>query len=877
VTDAGDAIKEEDLAPVVKADAEAKPSTAGAELQDDVVVAEGLRSPRWLWEALYPYQHICVRYLWDLHQKKLGGILADEMGLGKTVQVAAYLAVLHHSGVLQNMTAQNTSLGSACSSSTGGVLIVCPATLIHQWKHEIHLWYPALRVCIMHQEGERERVEAIRVASSQQGVLVTSYETMRIQIEDLLEVTWVMVVLDEGQKIRNPKAAVTIAAKRFSTPHRLILSGSPIQNNLQELWSLFDFVCPGRLGTLPVFMEEFASPIELGNTVGSNETCVATAYQCALALRELTLPLILRRTKAEVMSTIKLPAKQEQVLFCHLTADQYQIYVDFLQTDQVRKAMGANAENRGSSGNALFAINVLRKLCNHPDLLLRDAEDDMKPPDMWNYERSGKMKVLAQIMRLWFEHKHRALIFVQTVQMMEIVQHWMNQEGYTHLRIDGKTPVKKRLRMIEEFNGNSQLFAMILTTRVGGVGLNIIGADRVVIVDPDWNPMTDVQARERTWRIGQKKDVAVYRLCTTTTVEEKVYQRQVYKHFLSQKVLTDPRQRQFFTWNDLAGLFEVPKPPPDFAAADMAKLREKYKGIFAGMTSGKLKDDDEGETNDVMKSVAALPTSGQNATNKETMDEHNAILKTLFDTNGIKASFDHDKVEQPLLDRKIVRQGASMVAQRALAALRNSTKSQEAFSASQIARDGHVFSAGVKREVARVKREVAGWPPPTSTSVGAVTGRVPSADILEGLKQLSTIRAMNRMRTSSQSDGASRLGLRGGAGKGSPQTIKSETPALKAIADEAATTGTELAVIELQKTDKRVAELILEVFLDPKIGGPNKRLDTGQVLEHLGKHVAAHHKELFKKMLQEMCVLERTASQGMWHLRPEFYPPKSAK
>ena len=241
----------------------------------------------------------------------MGGILADEMGLGKTVQIIAYLAVLHHSGVLQNMKVQNTSLGAASPPSTGGILIVCPATLISQWRNEIHLWYPPLRVCVMHQLNDEDRKESIKQASSNQGVLITSYETMRIAIDALLEATWVLVILDEGQKIRNPHASCTIACKRFSTAHRILLSGSPIQNNLQELWSLFDFVCPGRLGTLPVFTEEFAQPIENGNLMGATEVKIAAAYQCALALRELTEPCILRRTKAECMDVLNLPTKQE--------------------------------------------------------------------------------------------------------------------------------------------------------------------------------------------------------------------------------------------------------------------------------------------------------------------------------------------------------------------------------------------------------------------------------------------------------------------------------------------------------------------------------------------------------------------------------------
>merc|ERR1711920_506844 len=187
--------------------------------------------------------------------------------------------------------------------------------------------------------------------------------------------------------------------------------------------------------------------------------------------------------------------------------------------------------------------------------------------------------------------------------------------GYTYLRMDGKTPVRRRGRLIEEFNGNAGLFAMLLTTRVGGVGLNIIGADRVAIFDPDWNPMTDVQARERTWRIGQRRDVAVYRLVLTGTVEEKIYQRQVYKHFLSMKILNDPRQRQFFKWNDLADLFDIPPAPPNFDAKDMAALKSKYKTLFKKLTK---ELDNEVETTDVMKEISNLPANEHNRTNPQT-------------------------------------------------------------------------------------------------------------------------------------------------------------------------------------------------------------------------------------------------------------------
>jgi len=884
-------------------------------LQEDVQVSDGLRSPRWLWEALYPYQHTCVKWLWDLHTNQMGGILADEMGLGKTVQIAAYLGSLHHSGVLQNMRIQNTSLGAASPAQPGGVLIVCPATLVTQWRNELHVWYPPLRVCVMHQVSERERRESMEVAVREQGVLITSYETMRTAHAELLKHTWVMVILDEGQKIRNPHANITIATKQFSTPHRILLSGSPIQNNLQELWSLFDFICPGRLGTLPVFLEEFAEPIEKGNLVGANETKVAAAYQCAMALRELTQPCILRRTKADCMDVLRLPHKQEQVLFCHLTPEQYQVYIEFLQTEQVRKAMTRTTDHR-NNGAAFFSIGVLRKLCNHPDLLLRDADEKLRPKDMGNPERSGKMKVLAEIMKKWKAEGHRALIFVQTIQMLEIIQSWMQDCEYTFLRIDGKTPVKKRLKLIEEFNGDTSLFSMILTTRVGGVGLNIIGADRVLIFDPDWNPMTDVQARERTWRIGQKRDVTIYRLVLTGTVEEKIYQRQVYKHFLSQKILNDPRQRQFFKWNDMADLFALPPMPPNFSPEEMLALKKQFQTLFR-----KLKPEDfhgeEVETTDLMQSITALPTKKENKASKAASNEHSELLKTLYDSNGIKASFNHDKVEQPLLDRKIIQKGASLIASRAVAAVQKSARERASHHISEPTWTGQRGRAGGapglgKQEVVKyegfkrehVKREIvngcivehkvsasAGAPGAASSAGGRglttalKSSGVKPSHILDGLRQLAAIRASASARNVSQAQEASVRGVV--QLRLDPKTgIKTEMPATPRTDSSAAPGMSEAELaqiegdcvglpIELHDSDRQIAEQILSTFLDPKLAGIEHSLTTGQVLDQLAPQIAQHHADLFKSLLKQLCVHSKPSRPGhpaIWTLKPEFCP-----
>lgn len=835
VTETVKEVKEEAKSRIV---AKGSDMSSAARPGEDVDVGNGLRSPKWLWQALYPYQHRCVQWLWGLHQQKMGGILADEMGLGKTIQIIAYLAILHHSGVLQNLKVQNTSLSSASPPRTGGILIVCPATLISQWRNEIHLWYPPLRVCIMHQLNEVERREAIKQASNQGGILITSYETMRISIDALLEATWVIVILDEGQKIRNPHSSLTIACKRFSTAHRLLLSGSPIQNNLRELWSLFDFVCPGRLGTLPVFTEEFAQPIENGNVMGATEAKVAAAYQCALALRGLTEPCILRRTKAECMDVLHLPAKQEQVLFCHLTPEQYQLYVQFLETEQVRRAKTVSLD-RKNLGAVFFALSVVRKLCNHPDLLLKaneiteDEREKSDLPDLWHYDKSGKMKVLSEILKVWHKDRHRTLIFVQTVQMLEIIELWMSRVGYTHFRIDGKTPVKRRLKLIEEFNANEDIFAMLLTTRVGGVGLNIIGADRVVIFDPDWNPMTDVQARERAWRIGQTREVSVYRLVLTGTVEEKIYHRQVYKHFLAQKVLQDPRQRRFFKWNDISDLFEVPAPPPNFTKQNMVALQKKYKALFnkvARMGEAFQPDEFEVETTEIMKAVSDLPMKEQHKTGKGTADESNAILQTLYDAQGIKASFNHDKVEQTLLDRKLVGKSAGLVAQKALDALKRSSRERSAHHISEPTWTGQHGKAGAVLK--KMKQESHQTIKTSKESIGA---GVSSSEILHGLRQLAAMR-------------------------GTSQPGPSE--------------GTDASFAELFDSDRRIAEDILRAFLDKKLAGPSHRLTTGQVLEKLAVHVAAHHNDLFKTLLKQMCTLTKASEKnlpGYWTLREEFW------
>ncbi|KAJ3218982.1 hypothetical protein HDU67_003346, partial [Dinochytrium kinnereticum] len=379
-------------------------------------------------------------------------------GLGKTVQIIAFLSSLSRSNLL-----------------TAPILIVCPATVLRQWCNEFHAWWPYFRVAILHSSGsglgssvnlgeeeedddpEFEEVESRKQRKRRRGgeseeervgrgmgrgrgvggkkkgrkvdlkgrkpsaktarqvgnlvrrivekghIVLTTYEGLRVHQKSLLPVQWAYCVLDEGHKIRNPDADITLACKRVKTPNRIILSGTPIQNNLKELWSLYDFVYPGRLGTLPVFATQFEVPIRLGAYSNASLLQVQTAQRCASVLRKLISPYLLRRMKGDVASD--LPRKSEQVLFCRLSEGQRVLYEGFLGSRECRLVL----EGRR---NALAGIDVLRKICNHPDLV----------PDFGNPERSGKLQVVRALLASWTHQGHRTLVFCQTRQMLDIVE-----------------------------------------------------------------------------------------------------------------------------------------------------------------------------------------------------------------------------------------------------------------------------------------------------------------------------------------------------------------------------------------------------------------------------------------------------------------------
>ncbi|KAL5018836.1 hypothetical protein ScPMuIL_004558 [Solemya velum] len=540
----------------------------GKSESEDEEFEGGLKVPSRIWKKLYKYQKTCVRWLWELHNQQCGGIIGDEMGLGKTIQIIAYLAAVRQSK-LPNKVFHYRGLGPT--------LVICPATVMHQWVKEFHTWWPPFRVAILHSTGSFTGKESDLVYDivKANGVLITSYSSLVVQQDCIIPYKWHYVVLDEGHKIRNPDTQATLAVKQIKTPHRIILSGSPIQNNLKELWSLFDFVFPGKLGTLPDFMQNFAVPIIQGGYANANQVQVTTGYKCACVLRESINPYLLRRMKADVK--IDLPDKSEQVLFCRLSKEQEDTYKEYLDSRECQNILAGRYQ--------IFAgLITLRKICNHPDistggprLYIGESTNNDETLEYGYRGRSGKMIVVESLLKLWKKQGHRCLLFSQSRAMLDILETFVKRERYIYMRMDGGTPIGSRQSMVNKFNQDSTLFLFLLTTRVGGLGVNLTGANRIIIFDPDWNPSTDTQARERAWRIGQKKQVTVYRLLTTGTIEEKIYHRQIFKQFMTNRVLKDPKQRRFFKSNDLYELFTL--------GTNEKKGETETSAIFAGTGS----------------------------------------------------------------------------------------------------------------------------------------------------------------------------------------------------------------------------------------------------------------------------------------------------
>nr|XP_022343270.1 DNA excision repair protein ERCC-6-like isoform X4 [Crassostrea virginica] len=546
-----------------------------------------------LMKNLYAHQKEGVLWMWGLHQKRKGGILGDDMGLGKTIQVISFLSGLFD------------------MEKVHSVLIVMPVSVIGNWEKEFGKWAPGIKVESYHgskKEKERSLAKIRRkggVLLTSYGLVVTSWEMMSQQ--DGRPFRWDYLILDEGHKIKNP-TKTTKGVHQIPAAHRILLTGTPIQNNLREMWSLFDFVHQGTLlGTARTFKMEYENPITRARERDATANERRLGMEMAESLKQIISPYFLRRTKAEVANKeeesegdlntsasrktlnygkdLRMPSmtrKNDFIIWLFLTPDQQRIYGDFLSLDSVKELLMTKK-------SPLVALTVLKKICDHPRLLSRracaqlglDGEHGLNDsaleseeghqcaanqiknmPDNVLIQESGKLIVIMDLLDQMKREGHRCLVFSQSRKMLDIIYQLINNRGHKVMRLDGTvTQLSERDKRIATFQEDLSYSVFLLTTQVGGVGLTLTAADRVIIYDPSWNPATDAQAVDRVFRIGQDKNVVIYRLITCGTVEEKIYRRQIFKDSITRQTTGNTKNPyRYFTKQELKELFTLDNP-----------------------------------------------------------------------------------------------------------------------------------------------------------------------------------------------------------------------------------------------------------------------------------------------------------------------------
>ena len=479
---------------------------------EDIGEIEQIAKPRTLKASLRPYQKQGFSWLVFLHGLGTGGILADDMGLGKTVQTICLLLWLK---AKEKKKKKNH-------------LVVAPTSVVPNWLREIEKFAPSLTAMLWHGPDRHAYAEQIEDAD----VLITSYALLRRDEELLQNYDFCYVILDEAQHIKNPLSATARSVKKLQSEHRLALTGTPIENRLSEIWSIFDFVSPGMLGDLDRFEEKFARPIERGD------------QDAAEKLRAAIHRFVLRRTKSEVAKD--LPPKIEQDIIVPLAEEQAKLYQQILK--QTRDSVMSEVERQGVAKSQIqifAALTRLRQVACDPRLMKLEGHFDS--------EMSGKLSALREIMQEAVEGGHRVLIFSQFVEMLKLIREVLDAEKIKYEYLTGET--KDRMSMVERFNGDPSTAAFLISLKAGGTGLNLTGADTVIHFDPWWNPAVEDQATDRAHRIGQTRTVSVYRLIARGTVEEKILQLSAKKRELVANVLSSDAPLKGLTKSDIDELF----------------------------------------------------------------------------------------------------------------------------------------------------------------------------------------------------------------------------------------------------------------------------------------------------------------------------------
>lgn len=519
------------------------------------------QAPMLVGGTLKDYQVKGLQWMISLYNNNLNGILADEMGLGKTIQTISLITYLIDK-----------------KNEPGPFLVVVPLSTLTNWVSEFEKWAPSV-VKIVYKgppNQRRQHQQQIRWGNFQ--VLLTTYEFIIKDRPILSKIKWVHMIVDEGHRMKNANSKLSSTITQYyTTRYRLILTGTPLQNNLPELWALLNFVLPTIFKSVKSFDEWFNTPF--ANTGGGDKMELTEEEQLLVIkrLHKVLRPFLLRRLKKDVESD--LPDKQERVIKCGFSALQAKLYKQLVTHNRmmISDGKGGKTGMRGLSN----MLMQLRKLCNHP-FVFEEVEDQVNPLRQTNdllWRTAGKFELLDRVMPKFQATGHRVLMFFQMTQIMNIMEDFLRLRGMKYLRLDGSTKADDRSELLKLFNApNSEYFCFLLSTRAGGLGLNLQTADTVIIYDSDWNPHQDLQAQDRAHRIGQKNEVRILRLITSNSVEEKILERANYKLDMDGKVIQ-------------AGKFDN-KSTNEERDAMLKAMLETAETVEAAMENEEMDDDD---------------------------------------------------------------------------------------------------------------------------------------------------------------------------------------------------------------------------------------------------------------------------------------------
>ncbi len=483
-------------------------SIENSEISDDIEIDKDFE------EKLRDYQKVGYRWLKTLEKYNFGGILADDMGLGKTLQIIALLS---------------TELKSKRQTIS---IVVCPSTLVLNWKAEVEKWCDSIKVLIINGTAA-ERIEKLNNYQNYD-LIITSYDLLKRDIENYEDKNFKYIIADEAQYIKNSTTQNATSLKNLKGEIKFALTGTPIENSIAELWSIFDFIMPGYLYNYNKFKKKFEEPI--------------LKYEDKEALnrlKKLISPFILRRVKQDVLT--ELPEKNITVMKNEMEENQEKLYLSYLA--QTRKEVAEELSDSSfekSKFKILMLLTRLRQICCHPSLFIENYNGG-----------SGKLKQCLNLLIDAIESGHKILLFSSYTSMFEIIEKELDKLNIKYFKLVGDTPVSKRIEMVDEFNNNESLKVFLISLKAGGTGLNLTSADVVIHYDPWWNVSSENQATDRAYRIGQKNSVQVYKLITSNSIEEKINKMQERKEKLSKDVLsTEETFINKLSKEDILDLFE---------------------------------------------------------------------------------------------------------------------------------------------------------------------------------------------------------------------------------------------------------------------------------------------------------------------------------